>query len=143
MNFFKYELPPLSPINVLTHRTKTHIEVANTCEGHFFIQLESSYEKKPNITKIRISTGKERNQFFYLQGQDMFYYEVNGDNLSGISNIVDLENDCVSTNILLLTITLAFNLKNHFLNLFLSLHQLLYMGIAKQICTFTNCTKCS
>ena len=44
----------------------------------------------------------------------MFYYEVNGDNLSGISNIVVLENDCVSTNILLLTITLAFNLKSFF-----------------------------
>jgi hypothetical protein len=85
INLFKYELPPLSPINVLTHRTKTHIEVENTREGHFLIQLEYSYEKKPNITKIRMANTRGRNQFFYSQGPDMFHYDVTAENSADYS----------------------------------------------------------
>ena len=77
INLFRYELPPLSPINALTYRTKTNIEIENTREGHFLIQLEYSFDKKPNITKIRVNDEKGQFQFFYSQGPEMFHYEVN------------------------------------------------------------------
>ena len=96
INLFKYELPPLSPINALTYKTKSHIEIENTREGHFLIQLEYSYEKKPNITRLKLTNQKGDNQFFYSQGPEMFHYDVsvNTENKYAIfrtySGVVDL-----------------------------------------------------
>ena len=76
INLFKYELPPITPINVLTHRLKSHIEIENKEEGHFLIALEYNYQEKVNLTKITVTPQRYQNKLFFAEGPQMFNYEV-------------------------------------------------------------------